>query len=176
MIRVDILESFPIVVSLVDELTGTLTSGATVTYDVRDSSDASLIPPITGTLTESTVASGVYKTFISIPTSGSYVCYASSSTYLTNTEDILVNPESVYDVVKQTLHYNTAIEDVVRVSVTPTASQVTRNVPVGKTDYIITRVKDNSDPNWLGTTTSGNVYCWYETVYSEVPYKMGGPN
>ena len=176
MIRVDVSESFPIIVSLVDESSGTLAGGQTVTYDIRDLSDNPLSPPISGTLTESTVASGVYRTYVSIPLSGSYICYASCPDYLTNTEEILVNTENMYDLVKQIRHYNIGVEDVLRSNVTPTASQTTRKVPFGKTDYVITNMKSDADTTWSGTTTSGVVYAWYSDITDLVPYKMGGPS
>ena len=172
MIRVDVSETFPIIVSLVDESTGTLATGEAVTYDVRDSFDNPLAPPVSGTLTESTVASGIYKTFISIPISGNYVCYAAASGYIANTEEIIVNQENVYDLVKQTRHYNIAVEDVVRVNVSATPSQVVRKVPFGKTDYVISNIKADADATWSGTTTSGFLYAWYSDITDLVPYKM----
>lgn len=178
MIRVDIAETFPITVSLVNELTSTLTSGATVTYDVRDSSDNALSPPINGTLTESTVTPGIYKSLINIPTSGNYICYANSTGFITSTEEILVSEVSVDNVatlVRQTYHHNISVEDVLRTGVTPNASQVARNVPKGRTDYVITRIKDEADADWSGTTTSGIVYAHYMDIAGLVPYKMAGP-
>lgn len=171
MIRVDVLETFPITVSLVDESTGALVSGETVTYDIRDSSDASLSPPINGTLTESTVTSGIYKIFTNIPTSGDYILYTNATGYAANTEDIIVNPEKIYDLIKQTFHYNTSVQDVIRLNDTPTASQTTRNVPLNKTDYIITKIKNNSDIDWSSADT-GIVYAWYTSITDTVPYKM----
>lgn len=179
MIRVDIEESFSITVSLVNELTSTLTSGATVTYDVRDSSDAILSPPVSGTLTESTVTPGIYKELLSIPTSGNYICYANSTGFITSTEEILVSEVSVDNVatlVRQTYHHNISVEDVLRTEQTPNASQTARNVPKGRTDYVITRIKDEADLDWETTTTSGKSYAWYDDVAAVVPYKMGGPS
>lgn len=173
MIRVDVSETFPIIVSLVDESTGTLATAETVTYDVRDSSDNPLSPPINGTMTESTVASGIYKATATINTSGNYVVYASATGYNTNTEEIIVNPENVYDLVKQSRHYNIGVKDVVRTSAVPTASQAIRNVPYAKTDFVITKIKSDTDPNWSGPTTpSGVVYAWYNDVEDLAPYKM----
>ena len=175
MIRVDQNEQFPITVSLVDEGTGTTVSGATVAYDVREMDDSALSPPVNGTLDESIVEPGIYRTSLSIPTDGNYVCYLTSATFLPNTEEIIVNPENIYDLVKQTRHYNISVEDVIRTNGSPTASQTARNVPFGQTDYIVTNIKTDTDVDWTGTPASGIVYAWYQAVTDDTPYKMGGP-
>ena len=79
MIRVNISENFPVTVALLDENTGSLSSGETVNYDVRDLNDSPLSPPISGTLTESSIEAGIYRASINIPTSGNYICYASAN-------------------------------------------------------------------------------------------------
>ncbi len=174
MIRVDISEQFPILVSLLDETTGTLVSGRTVTYDVRDLSDNVLSPPVAGTLSESSYESGVYRGSGSITSAGTYVCYATCSGFITNTEEIIVNPENIYTLVKQNRYYNISVQDVARTNGSPTSSQTVRNVPLNKTDYVVTVIKRDSDSDWVSTTTSGVVYAWYDSVDSNVPYKMGG--
>lgn len=175
MIRVDKNETFPILVSLLDETTGALSSGRTVYYDIRYVNNTSLSPPVAGTLTESTVEAGIYKGAVSIPSSGQYVIYATCSGFVTNTEEVIVNPESIYDLTKQNRHYNISVEDVLRENVVATASQTIRNVSVGNTDYVITEIKQDSDTTWSGTTTSGVVYAWYSTTTDSIPYKMGDP-
>jgi len=127
-------------------------------------------------MTESTVVSGIYKTTATINTAGRYVCYATCSGFFDSSEEILVNPENIYTLVKQNRHYNISVEEVERTNVSPTASQTTRNVPLDKTDYIITKIKLNSDSNWGSTTASGLVYAWYRTVNDLAPYKMSGNN
>ena len=173
MIRADISENFPITVALWDEETGQNVSGQTVYYDVRTMADASLSPPLAGTLTESTVTSGIYRTTLSIDTAGEYVCYATCSGFYSSTEEILINPESIYDLAKQNRHYNISVEDVVRTNGVPTASQAVRNVPLNRTDYVITKIKDDSDSDWSSTTASGIVYAWYNSTDDTVPFKMG---
>jgi hypothetical protein len=66
------------------------------------------------------------------------------------------------------------VEDVPRTNATPTASQVVRNVPLGKTDYIVHRLKRTSDPDWTTTTASGIIYAWYRSTDDDLPYKMAG--
>jgi len=174
MIRVDIGEQFPIIVSLIDEQTGQNASGQTVNYDIRDTDDNPLSPTLAGTLTESSVEPGIYRTTIvsGISDPGIYIIYATCSGFTTNTEELIVNPESIYEVTKQTQNYNVSVEDVVRTG-GPTASQIVRNVPEGKTDYIITRIKANDASDWSSPTSSGNIYAWYHSTSDNLPYKMG---
>jgi hypothetical protein len=175
VIRADINEEFPVSVSLVDETKGIVVSNETVLYDVRDTNDNALTPPLTGTMLESTVEPGIYVTELSIDTPGEYVLYATCSGFLPNTEEIVINEENIYDLVKQNRHYNISVEDVARSNSIPTASQAVRHVPLGKTDYIITRIKYDNMPDWAGSTVSGTTYAWYKTIDDDVPYKIGGP-
>jgi len=179
MIRVDRGEHFPIIVSLIDEATGQNASGQAVYYDIRDNNDNSLSPPVAGTLIESSVESGIYKTTIDgIDDAGIYVIYATCSGFTTNIEELVVNLESIYDVTKQTQNYNISVEDVVRTTadVDRTASQIARKVPLGKTDYLITWIKADDAVDWSNPTSSGIVWAWYETTSALLPYKMGGPS
>ncbi len=175
MIRVDLGETFPITVALWDEETGENASGQMVYYDVRDMSDNPLAPAINGTMTESTVASGIYKTTATINTAGRYVCYATCSGFFDSSEEIIVNPENIYTLVKQTRHYNISVEDVLRTNPAATASQAARNVALNRTDYILTLIKTDSDTDWSTTTVSGIVYAHYISLDHTVPYKIGGP-
>lgn len=175
MIRVDENEQFPIVVQLVDEENGVLASGYTVYYDIRDLSDNPLAPPVSGTLMESTVEPGIYRGETSISDSGRYVIYATCSGFLSNIEEVLVNPESIYELTKQNRHYNISVEDVIRTNVVPTTSQTVRKVGLGQSDYTITRIKKDTDSTWSGTTTSGIIYAWYRDEGDCAPYKMGDP-
>jgi hypothetical protein len=174
MIRVDKGETFPITVALWDEETGENASGQTVYYDVRDMSDDPLAFAINGTMAESTVTSGIYRTTATINTAGRYICYATCSGFFDSSEEILVNPENIYTLVKQNRHYNISVEEVERTNVSPTDFQKTRHVPLDQTDYIITRIKWDTDNDWSSTTVSGIVYAWYRTETDLVPYKMAG--
>jgi len=173
MLRVDVGELFPISVALVDETVGTLRPGQTVLYEIRDINDGFLSPPISGTLVESAVEGGIYNTTESINTAGRYVIYATCSGFVSNAEEVLVNEESIYDVTKMNRNYNVSVEDVVRTSATPSASQTVRNVPLNKTDYLITVMKNDDDSDWSSATVSGVVYAWYRSVSDDLPYKMG---
>lgn len=176
MIRVDKGETFPITVALWDECTCENASGQTVHYDVRDVSDAPLVPVINGIMDESTVTSGIYKTVLTIDTAGEYVCYATCPGFYDSSEEIIVNPENIYTLVKQNRHYNLSVEDVVRTNAVATASQTIRNVALNKTDYILTVIKGDSDNDWSATTVSGIAYAWYISTDHNVPFKIGGPN
>jgi hypothetical protein len=176
MIRVDKNEIFPILVSLIDENTGTLAGGQTVYYDIRQMNDFPLVPSIAGTLTESLVEPGIYRGEETIPDGGEYIIYATCSGFITNTEEVIVNPESIYDLEKQNRHYNISVEDVIRENAIITPSQATRNVDVGNTDYVLTWIKRDEDTTWATTTTSGITYAWYKDITDTVPYKMGDPD
>ena len=181
MIRVCANESFPIVVTLLDEETGQAASGKIVYYDIRKQpEDSSLVPPISGTLTESMVEAGIYKT-AQLPTIsgvGSYIIYATCSGFISGTEELMVAAESDYTdlaaLVKQTRHYNISVEDVIRTNDVPTDSQATRKVPHGRTDYVITKIKRDTDPDWSAIDiATGTVFAWYARTNSKTPYKMG---
>lgn len=176
VIRVDENEVFPISTLLLDEASGTYTTGATVLYDVRYDTEAPLSPPVSGTLSESSVEAGIYTTTISIPQAGKYFCYVTCSGFLPVAEEILVNPENIYELTKANKSYNISVEDVVRTTAegNETASQLSRKVPYGLTDYIINIIKNDDDVDWGGTTTSGWVYAHYESTTSVLPFKMGG--
>ena len=176
MIRVNVSEQFPITVTLLDEETGEAATGQTVYYDIRrQPGDVSLSPAIAGVLPESSVEAGIYTTVSSIPTAGTYIVYATCSGFISNTEEIIVNEENIYDIVKQSRHYNISVEDVLRTASTPTADQVVRKVPLGRTDYVITRIKRDEDIDWSGIhVVEGRVYAWYRNDTDLVPYKMGG--
>ena len=172
MIRVDAGEQFPISVSLVDETTGMPGIGETVYYDIRDMNDNFLTPPASGILIESAVEAGIYNGTETINTAGKYVLYATCSGFVSGAEEIIVNPESMYDLTKQ---HNVSVEDVPRTNAMPNASQMARNVPMNRTDYIIHRIKRDSDPDWSTCTVSGMVYAHYRNITDDLPYMMGGP-
>jgi len=173
MIRVDIDEIFPLTAMILDECSGEIVSSAVVHYSVVDEVENTTL---SGVFSESMVEPGVYTTSVSISGAGSYRAYATCSGYNVGTEDIQVNPENIYSLVKQNRHYNIEVEEVLRENSTPTASQTTRSVPLGKTDYIINRIKLSSESDWSGSTVvSGTVYAHYRTILNDLPFKMGGP-
>jgi len=167
-------ELFPILVSLVDEFSGTLVPGGNVLYDIRNINDTPLIPPISGSLVESSVEAGIYKKEISIPTAGSYICYATCSGFLASTETIAIKEESIFDMYKYNLPYNTSVIDVQRTSISGTLSQIARNVPLNKTDYIVSMTKHDTDLNWNNPVSSGVSYAHYKSINDDLPYMMAG--
>jgi len=179
MIRVCVNESFPIVVTLLDEETGQTASGKMVNYDIRvQPDDLPLAAPIYGALTESTVETGIYRTMQEISEVGSYIIYATCSGFASSTEEVMVVPEVNYTdleaLIKQTRHYNISVEDVVREDKDATLSQVVRKVPIGRTDYVVSRIKRDTDIDWSGThVAEGKTYAWYARTNSKAPYKMG---
>ena len=174
MKKVNISEQFPILVQLVNEQTGELATGETVYYDIRKASDdSSLSPAVSGTLIESTVEQGLYKNVDSISEPGQYIIYATCDDFITNSEELVVNPENIYDLTKANRNYNTSVEDVIRTDITPTPSQTTRKVPLNKTDYILTEIKKDGDLGWGDSTVvSGTVWAWYKDITDSLPYKM----
>jgi hypothetical protein len=173
VIRVDRNEQFPITVSLIDESDGSAVAGQTVYYDIRHTNDSPLSPPVTGLLTESFVGTGIYITTETISDAGEYRIYATCSGFNPSVEDLIVNEESIYDVTKSTHNYNISVEDVLRTSVSGTPSQIARNVPLGKTDYLVTLIKADNAVDWSNPISSGTVYAWYRSTADDLPYMMG---
>lgn len=174
MIEVNKNELFPITVSLLDEELAALITDQTVYYDIRTLYDVSLSPPISGTLIESNVEDGIYKTEISVPDAGSYICYFSSSEFITGTEEIRISNENIYELAKSNRPYNVAVMDVVRSTVSGVGSQDARKVPIDKTDFIASAVKLDSDIDWSVPVGSGISYAHYKTISDDLPYLMGG--
>lgn len=176
MIEANKNELFPITVSLLDDVIDELVTNQLVTYDVRTIDDGLLSPPISGSLSESTVEGGIYKTQISLPDAGTYICYASCSDFLAGTEEIIINNENIYEVTKANRPHNFSIIDVPRTTASGTAnpSQISRRVPFGRTDYIVTIIKNDDDLNWDSPVSSGVSYAHYNSVSDELPYMMAG--
>ena len=178
MIRVNTLETFPIAVTLIDETTGLAATGQTVYYDIRKQpNDVALIPPVTGVLPES-MEPGIYS---SLESQTTFLIYATCSGFITNTEEVIVSDVidntavDISNLVTQTRHYNISVEDVIRTENSPTANQAVRNVPKGRTDYVLTKIKNESDTDWSDPDIDqGKVYAWYRNDKEKAPYKMGG--
>jgi len=100
VIRIVASEVFPITSTILDEHNNSV-SGELVYYDVRTLDDASLNPPKIGQLLESTVASGVYVTTLSIDTPGDYYCYVTCSGYAPVVAEIKVEEFSVAEQIWQ---------------------------------------------------------------------------
>jgi len=173
MIRVDINERFPITAMILDECSGEIVSSAVVHYHICDEND---VPTVSGVFEESTCNDGIYKAEVSISGAGIYRAYATCAGYNVGTEDIIVNPENIYDLTKQNRHYNISVEEVLRENAAASASQTARKVPMGQTDYIINRVKLDTANDWSGQTiASGTIFAHYRSTTEDLPYMMGGP-
>lgn len=174
MIEASVNESFPIAVTLMDEEMARLVAGQVVTYDVRTLNDLELSPPISGTLHESSVENGIYKAEINLTDIGSYICYATCSGFFTSSEEILIN-NSFIDIVSCSFPHNISVTDVVRssVDIERTTSQINRQVPFGKTDYILTAIKRDTDVDWSNPVSSGVSYAHYSSIDALLPYRMG---
>jgi len=48
-----------------------------------------------------------------------------------------------------------------------------RNVAVGRTDYVIIRIKRDSDTNWDSPITTRRLYAWYAQMGDDQPVYMG---
>lgn len=176
MIEANKNEAFPITVSLFNESTGQLVTSGTVTYDIRTIDDAVLIPSVSGVLSESSVEPGIYKTEVSIPSAGIYICYATCEGFVAGTEDILISEENIYEAIRYNMPHNISVTDYPRATISgaTTASQIARKVPYGKTDYIATSIKRDSDLDWSNPVSSGVSYAHYTSLSSELPFRMGG--
>ena len=174
MIKINENETFTILVQLIDEETKSLAIGETVYYDIREAvDDSSLSPPVEGTLVESTVEPGLYKKTVSVSEDGQYIIYTTCSGFISNSEELVVNSENIYELTKQNRHYNIFPEDVLRTNTTPTASQTIRKVPFGGTDYIINRIKKDDAIDWSeSTVASGVIWAWYRNTTDALPYRM----
>ncbi len=96
MIRVNILEEFPIVSTLIDGYTGRVYFGETVFYDVRQQpDDIPLVPTMSGILPESISTPGIYTKTEIINTPGNYIVYCSCNGFDVNAEEIIVVPKAV---------------------------------------------------------------------------------
>lgn len=95
MIRVNILEEFPIVSTLIDGYTGRVYFGETVFYDVRQQpGDIPMVPTMSGILPESSTP-GIYTKTEIISNPGNYIVYCSCVGFDVNAEEIIVVPKAV---------------------------------------------------------------------------------
>lgn len=175
MIKVNKNESFPLVVSLLDEGTTSLVSGQTVSYDVRNTNDET-VSVLSGSLVESATEVGIYSVLLSLPESGTYIIYIKSYGFVSEAESVMVNEDNLVEIIKSNRSYNTSIIDVARTTTQDqrTSSQISRKVPYGKTDYIITKIKREEDLDWSDPLCTGISYAHYLSEDSTLPFMMGG--
>lgn len=173
MIKSSIDELFTLMVSIVDQNELPIT-GADVYYNIRTLDDAQLTPAVSGTLSESSMTEGVYSTELAISTADSYIGYIYGTGFATVAKNIMIYDESLESIFQSSLLHNLLVETVVREG-SATTSQMLRNVGVGKTDYVITKAKRQSDTDFTSPVGSGISYAYYRSPYSDKPYLMGGP-
>jgi hypothetical protein len=96
--------------------------------------------------------------------------------FLAGAEEIVIHEENIYDLAKSHRPYNVSVEDVIRTTddIDRTPSQIARKVPLGKTDYIITKIKSDEDNNWENPISEGISYAHYVSEDQDLPYMMGG--
>ena len=138
MIKVDVGEHFSIIATLVDE--DSMGTGLSVAYGIKNSSGTIVD---SGTLIEDTTYSGVYSKNISLSSSGNYIAFYEAVDYARGAENIVVVEEPLARLIKQVRHWNMATENVLAAVDIPS-----RNVAIGKTDYIIIKIKDDDDSDW----------------------------
>jgi hypothetical protein len=147
------------------DLTGHFITNYTASYIIADAFTDVIVT--SGVMSE--YDSGVHVLVDSLNTSGDYICYATCSGALINTE-IKILSESIYDLIKSKRNYNQSYENILRDnSGSPNASQIFRKVPEGETDYIIHKVKEDFNNDWSTPTASGNSYAYYR---GNLPYKV----
>ena len=170
MITTNIGQTFILTSVLIDDTTATVSTGKTVYYDIRKQPGD--VVTTSGTLTESSVESGIYKDNVVLNEAGNFIAYITCSGFYPSTEDIFVSEEDVSELIKQNRQHNLYVEDVLRTSETPTSDQITRKVALGNTDYVITKIKNDVDLDW-SSATEHRTYAWYEADTDSLPYKMG---
>lgn len=92
MIRANINEQVPITVSLLDDSSGEMVGGESVTYEAREHSSDPLFPAyMSGTLDESEHTTGVYHKLLAFPEPGHFVVYVTCSGYSSDAENVWVD-------------------------------------------------------------------------------------
>ena len=76
--------------------------------------------------------------------------------------------DDIGKLIKQVRQWNISTEDVLANSVISS-----RNVAIGKTDYVLIKIKEDSDPDWSNPIREEKIYAWYRYVGDDRPYYMG---
>ena len=170
MIKASYDEDFTLTVGVLSD--EGMVSGASVTCEIWTEDEATKVDgPVT--MTESTVASGVYiyTTFISKTEYENYgsayrAYFVTDVEYANGAEEIMIHDRS-YDIGE---HYNLSVENVLTIGAEITATNP-RNISDGVTNFVKTKIKAAKDSNW-DSAESHKVYAWYQTTGDPVPYKM----
>lgn len=172
MIKASYDEEFTLTASVVDIDDG-MVSSVDVVCEIWTDDEANLIDgPVS--MTESTVASGVYiyTTFIDQSEYNTYgsqyrAYFITGGEYANGAEDIAIHDRS-YDIGE---HGNLSVENVLVIgSEIPGTNP--RNLSAGVTNFVKTKIKLGSDSNWDSASPTFLVYAWYNAVGDLIPYKM----
>ena len=163
MIRVDAGEQFSIMATLVDE--GSMGEGLSVYYSIKSSAGMVID---SGGLTEDTTYSGIYSKYVTINVVGNYKVFYGSVDYASGAEEVIVTEESLAKLIKQVRQHNMSMENVLA-----TVNIPARNVAIGKTNYVIIKVKNDSDVDWSSPISERRVYSHYRNMGDDQPYYMG---
>ena len=163
MIRVDLGEKFSIMATLVDE--DSMGEGLSVYYGIKNSVDTTVD---FGSLVEDTTYSGIYSKYVTINSAGNYKVFYKSDGYASGVEEVIVTENSLATLIKQVRQHNMSVENILATTNIPS-----RNVAAGKTDYIIIKIKNDSDIDWSNPISERKVYSHYHNLGDDQPYYMG---
>jgi hypothetical protein len=82
--------------------------------------------------------------------------------------DVSIFALDIMKLVKQNRQWNMSTENIVAAS-----GIVGRNVAIGKTDYIVIKIKEDSALDWSGPIREEKIYAWYKNMGDSSPYYMG---
>lgn len=163
MIRIDAGEQFSIMAVLVDE--DSMGGGVPVYYTIKNSHDVVID---SGTLIEDTTYSGIYTKYVTISAAGNYKVFYKSSGFSSGVEEIIVRKEALSELIKQMRQHNISMENVSAID-----NISSRNVAIGKTNYIIIKIKNDSDVDWSNPVSERKVYFHYKNMGDDQPYYCG---
>jgi len=163
MIRVARNEQFSIMATLIND--DSMGEGLSVYYTIKNSSDNVID---SGSLIEDVTYGGIYSKFITISGSGNYKVFYESEGYARSVEEVIVSEDFLAKLIKQVRQHNMSVENVLA-----TSNIFSRNVAIGKTDYVIIKTKNDSDTDWSNPISERRVYAHYHNIGDDQPYYMG---
>jgi hypothetical protein len=82
--------------------------------------------------------------------------------------DVSIYALDIMKLVKQNRQWNMSTENILATSIISA-----RNVAIGKTDYILIKIKEDADSDWTTPIREEKIYAWYKTMGDDSPYYMG---